>query len=148
MSVRVSGCRRFQETQRVEDSGGAHLDLLPIVIIHLQHTEMMLDGHDQAMTVHQFFRLSTSEVSSPTECDNSSSRRCIILIAERTGIQRFLGLGEVCERVKVKIFFWQLVASPSHLIGMVARSHASFLTSYRKFPLHRISLHLLLRQPL
>lgn len=72
-----------------------YLDLLPVVILKLEHAEMMLNGHNQAMAVCELLILGACDVCPVAERDHSGSGRPLVLVTEGTAVEGFLGLGKV-----------------------------------------------------
>lgn len=87
---------QFEELGMSTDKRETHLDLFPILVVHLQTAHVMLNGHNEAVTRYQLLCQSTAHVYSSTEGDNSREGIALFLVAEWTGIQGLLGPGKVC----------------------------------------------------
>lgn len=54
-----------------------HLNLVPpFLLVDLQAAEVMLNGHDAAVTRHELLILHQGEVDACAECDDGRFRRC------------------------------------------------------------------------
>lgn len=74
-----------------------HSDLLPIIILHLEGTQVMLKRYNQAMARNQLFRLCAAHVCPFTQGDNGSERLPVILITERTSVESLFGPGKIVD---------------------------------------------------
>ena len=80
----------------VKASGGPYLDLFPLIVVQVKSTSIMLDRHDNAVSVHELLVLSARQIGAVTDGDDRSFRRTFFLIAECTGIQRLFRSGVIC----------------------------------------------------
>jgi hypothetical protein len=78
-------------------SRSPHLDLLPVIVFELQHAQVMLDGHNQTMSLHKLFILSACDIGAVAERYDCCPGRVVVLIAEGAAIERLPGLRKVCE---------------------------------------------------
>jgi hypothetical protein len=74
-----------------------HSDFLPVVVFHLEGTEMMLQRDNEAMTGDKLLCLCTAHIRPFAQGDDRYKRLAVILIAERTLIQRLLGPSEIVD---------------------------------------------------
>ncbi len=64
----------------------AYLDLLPILVVQLEHADVMLNGYNEAVSIDKLFILSAGNVRPIAECDDGCAGYIAVLIAEWTAV--------------------------------------------------------------
>jgi hypothetical protein len=93
-------CRLYQSIINMPIVVDPYLDLVPNIIITLEHAQMVLYGYNDAVALYQLLAYGAGEVSTSAHCDDWGSwRRVVFAIAEGTARKNLLCPLVICPMV-------------------------------------------------
>lgn len=102
-----------------------YLDFFPVIVIHLQRAEIVLNWDDVAVTGNKFFCCCAAKVCAFAESNNGCERITVVLPAVGAGVKRLL-CALVIYRQPRNAYFSPLMAKARFIASVFMRLRASF----------------------